>query len=415
MNYFSEKYLTLVGNVQSGKTHEEIQYTWESVKHHNVPVIFVIRNIIADQLQLMTRFKPFDIHIKPVSELTLATGVSFLNSKGVIIALCNQYQLFKVKKILALYHGRYNVCIDEVDFSIKTRNMDSLLDRFLTDIKHKATHILGATATPMALLHDTTIGSFKKMKNKDNYRGINELIVKHVKSGVFNKADSDCEAIYTIYDSLLKKDNVRILHTVSKKKMYHYSLLEFLHTTYPQFTVLTYNGDGIRCIPHSEYDGTPFAKRRSANVYGQFNRKYHIQGNEHIFENFSISEVLQLLLEHTHIAIISGTLASRGISFVSSDYSTHLTDQYLYTSSSSHGENILQSLRILGCYKDTEPLTLWCSERIWKQLLDHNKLVNKFIEQLSDSREWMVKLRTIEYTRPESPVTRPKLNPLVSR
>ena len=100
-----------------------------------------------------------------------------------------------------------------------------------------------------------------------------------------------------------------------------------------------------------------------------------------MFENYNISEVLQILKNdpihnHQFISIISGHLASRGISFVSSDYSLHLTDQYFSPGTNTHGENLLQSLRILGCYKDNNPLTLWCSEQTWKLIVQQNNFIN---------------------------------------
>ena len=63
MNYFDCKYLTLVGHVQSGKTHEEINYTYQSVEN-GFPVIFIVRNITADQLQLVARIHEFNKTVK---------------------------------------------------------------------------------------------------------------------------------------------------------------------------------------------------------------------------------------------------------------------------------------------------------------------------------------------------------------
>ena len=54
------KYLTLVGHVQSGKTHEEINYCYNSIYEYQIPVIFIVRNIRADQLQLIARIKTYN-------------------------------------------------------------------------------------------------------------------------------------------------------------------------------------------------------------------------------------------------------------------------------------------------------------------------------------------------------------------
>ena len=49
-------YITLVGNIQSGKTNELINYCYTSVNYYKIPVIFILRNIKADLLQLLNRF-----------------------------------------------------------------------------------------------------------------------------------------------------------------------------------------------------------------------------------------------------------------------------------------------------------------------------------------------------------------------
>ena len=94
----TDKYLTLIGHVQSGKTAEEINYCWESVKSQEVPVIFVVRNITADQLQLRARFKQFDINVRTLSSLNITQASNFMESPGVLILLCNKFQIYKTLK-----------------------------------------------------------------------------------------------------------------------------------------------------------------------------------------------------------------------------------------------------------------------------------------------------------------------------
>ena len=100
MDYFDHRYLALVGHVQSGKTNEEISYCYNSIEHHKTPVVFLTRNIIADQLQLRDRFQSFNIDTTLLSHSTLDEGVHVLQSTGIIILLCNQYQLHRMKQIL---------------------------------------------------------------------------------------------------------------------------------------------------------------------------------------------------------------------------------------------------------------------------------------------------------------------------
>lgn len=411
-------YLTLVGHVQSGKTLEEINYCFYSVKHQNIPVIFLVRNITADQLQLRNRFLETrsELDVQILSSLKKHEAVEFLNTTGILISLCNHYQLEKIKQILIKYKGIYNLCIDEVDFSVKTKDETSMIDPLLSQIKEGANHILGATATPFALFSsETNLTKIKKIKPHSNYRGIDTLQINYVKPNISIYARSDYLTIKKIYTRLLQKDTCILLHSVHKTKAVHHDLQDYISDKFPDFTVITYNGDGIRVVCPKR-DLTPFVKKKSVNKHGIL-VKYHIIESDkvyHLFENYNISEVLQILKydpvhEHKHISIISGHLASRGISFVSSDYSLHLTDQYFVPGDKTHGENLLQSLRILGCYVDNVPLTLWCSENTWKLIVQQNNFINNLINACDNSKQWLVQIQEISIIKPENPITRPKL------
>jgi len=416
-----KNYLTIIGHVQSGKTNEEINYCWNSVNNDKVPVVFIVRNITADQLQLRSRFDE-RMETKLLKHLTVEKAVEFMESIGIIILLCNETQLNKMKKIITAFGKPYNVCIDEADFSIKSKDHTTPVDFHLDFIKQNATFILGATATPFALFSsDQSVTKIKKIKPNNNYYGIDSLNVKYVDSYIIRSEEDfplcDMSAMDSIYESFMEKERGMILHTVVKERENHFKIQRYLSNIYPKMTVITYNGDGIKVICKRR-NNIPFADRKEVNSYGQLINKYFILEQVdtfiHYFKNYSISEVLQLLVDdpehdHTHICIIAGHLASRGISFVSSDYSLHLTDQYLYAAKSTHGENLLQSLRILGCYQQTDPLTLWCSEKTWNTILIHNKIINDLVRGVHNSTQWMAKIKDVYINKPPSPLTRPRL------
>jgi hypothetical protein len=417
----STKYLTLIGHIQSGKTNEEINYCHSSVKKYNLPVIFVVRNITADQLQLRDRFSQskHDLDVYLLNTIDIPQGIQILNNLGVIILLCNEHQLKKVMNILKGYRGEYNLCIDEVDFSIKTKNFSSKVDILMNCIKSSANHILGATATPFAVFScERNLTKIKKIRPGKNYHGLESLNVNFVDSVInYEFPYSDCFNIKKIYTTLLAKPKAFLLHTVVKEIEKQRKLFDYIRDLYQDFTVVLYNGEGIDvCCPKRK--APALAKKKSLNRYWQLINKYSVYDDGlmevHSFTNYSISEVLQIIIDdpyftHTHISLIAGHLASRGISIVSSDYSLHLTDQYLHSSKKTHGENLLQSLRILGCYKDSLPLNLWCSETTWETILNQNEIINRLVNDTQNSKEWLVKLTKIEITRPKVPMTRPKL------
>ena len=94
------KYVALVGHVQSGKTNEELKYCFQSTIIHKLPVIFIVRNITADQLQLYHRINDFNnknncnLICKILSHMNDIDN--FLNNRGIIILLCNCPQLKKI-------------------------------------------------------------------------------------------------------------------------------------------------------------------------------------------------------------------------------------------------------------------------------------------------------------------------------
>jgi hypothetical protein len=54
---------------------------------------------------------------------------------------------------------------------------------------------------------------------------------------------------------------------------------------------------------------------------------------------------------------------------------------------------------------------LWCSEICWKRILQHNDLINNLVNGVNNESEWLVKIKNIIINKPESPLTRPGLNP----
>ena len=420
MNYFECKYLTLVGHVQSGKTHEEINYTYQSIEN-GFPVIFIVRNITADQLQLVARIHEFNKTVKNALKVMILNHFSIeeiassMENKSVTILLCNSTQLRKMRNVLKIYQGGYHVVIDEVDFSIKSKSPDaSETDHILRQIKNGANHILGATATPVAVFTtEKTVNKFVKMSPGKNYHGIESLNVEFVDNFVTNDPRSDTATINKIYNTLLNKTKAVVLHNVTKKRKNHTALLNFISGLFPTFTYIIYNGDGIKVVCKNR-EPIPFTNPRNINRYGQNILRYHLLTDFHFFENYSISEVLQLLVDdpfysHTHISIISGNLASRGVSFVSSDYSLHLTDQYFNPGAQTHGESYLQSLRILGCYRDNLDLTLWCNERTWNRIVQHNDIINNLVNNVHNESQWLSKIKRVIVSKPDNPLTRPKL------
>jgi len=63
------KYLALVGYSDSSKINEEINYCFSSINHYKTSVLFVVKNVRSEQLQLFSRFEKTNLPVKLLSEL----------------------------------------------------------------------------------------------------------------------------------------------------------------------------------------------------------------------------------------------------------------------------------------------------------------------------------------------------------
>jgi hypothetical protein len=68
----------------------------------------------------------------------------------------------------------------------------------------------------------------------------------------------------------------------------------------------------------------------------------------------NVSKIIDRFIDHPHLIFVASRLASRTVSYVSSDFSRHLTTQISKIKSSL--TNFLQGLRICGIYKDSPSL-----------------------------------------------------------
>jgi hypothetical protein len=90
----------------------------------------------------------------------------------------------------------------------------------------------------------------------------------------------------------------------------------------------------------------------------------------------TISNIIDSLIKHQKIILIANRLSNRGLSYVSSDYTRHLTHQI--TRVRRNVTSFIQSLRILGIYNDKPKLVLIIPENDKKIFEKYKKIVNDF-------------------------------------
>lgn len=373
---FLEKYnknlredILLSGSVQAGKTNELLFYCWWSIFICRRRVIYMCRNITADKIQLLDRIKLFNEQIVVNPKYHIPISVKKI---GLTCILANHHQ---IKTSLDLFENiEYNLCIDEIDTSIKSRYKNEFkIQEHFDKLREKALHQIGATATEFAVLSTKkTLTSILVLREPDNYYGLTSLKRRYINHNTESSRmafENDIPNIRTIYPRLMKRDSFFILHSSSSFKFVHMDTLEYLAQHYPEITVFTYNGD-FTYMKVGINQPIPFANKK---------RVKNNEGLLRIPRGIPISEVIQEVKSHPYLCCISGHLAGRGISFVSSDYSRHLTDQYYSPSNSAHGETIIQGIRICGRYNDNPELNLWISRLNWGHITQQYRILKNMV------------------------------------
>ena len=345
----SKKYQLLTGQVQSGKTNEIINYCYWSIYQKQKSVLVVFQNIRYDILQFNSRLENFNKQLNGSLEpLQSYTIDDFDNSSPKLyVALGNYKQIGKCLKVIDV---EFNMCLDEADLLIKTGNKKTAVEKVFYPLKSKASHILGVTATNLAILfHEKSLSDIKILKPPQDYHDYQKL----------NKVAIPPNQIAgrtLAYDSFNNQPSGFMLHIEKHRKNDQLILADTMYKIYPDILFIVYNGNGIYVFPHSQRHliiGDHYPNDLTFN----FKR------------TITISHLLQRVKDTNirKISVISGRMAGRGVSFVSEDFMLHITDQLYLPSSSTHDESMAQHLRILGRYRECD-INLYAKKSVINKL-----------------------------------------------
>lgn len=199
--------------------------------------------------------------------------------------------------------------------------------------------IVMVSATPYATIFTGGANCITDMITLDvpaNYFGVNSF--DHQATDIYPKQGRgyspalDAKNLHTVMNGFLSyKPGGRLLINVSQNTDDHNNISGYLMALYPKVTFVEFN-------------------KSKANILNNFNGTTGYD---------SINDAIQALKDehastgkHHHIVIISGKMAARGISFVSTDYKWHLTHQYYVPAKSTNMDIIMQNLRLCGCYPE---------------------------------------------------------------
>lgn len=351
---FEKKYISVKGHVQSGKTLFMI-HACKFFIQQKLSCVFVLRNSYADREQLYNRLT---LSYSYPYVLKKVNGKAFPEKKQniphILFSLGNSSNLKKLGNKLQSSTIPFVLFIDEVD---AVDYGSSIKMEYILDLKQKSYCTFGISATIMDTLfrENITPDHLLLLRVPQNYKGI--LKINMVP---FFSDDS-------LFSSKKQDDLFDFLPDLE-------GFIEEYVNNYNDHNDHKYNHPRIclfnisRCIEPYDRLQTQLNKKYKNIVFLVYNG-YGVsykKGDVEWTEKITISKALQTIKDtgekNSIIFIFSGDLAGRGISFVSEDYGWHLTDEVLIVSDKTDEPDLIQKVRLCGCYDDTIPLTLYSKE-----------------------------------------------------
>jgi hypothetical protein len=286
------------GNVQSGKTKEIVKKIREETVFKKV---LVIQSLATCLSQYITRLIDEKIRFEVISRDTLSLDLE----ADVYVVMGNRYRYDHFTAAFEKDPFCFTLIVDEVD--LITRNCPFIKNPYAV----KQIHV---TATPYTL--KPVYESVSDVPQSINYYGLvnNKLTVSY-----------EDDILVSVDNFLKDPSGMLLINRLSKvsemKKIV--KQLSSLHTNVPVILLSNF-------------------------------KKAYLNGKVFRINVSNVSKITDRFIDHPHIIFVANRLASRTVSYVSSDFSRHLTTQITMIKSSV--TNFIQGLRICGIYKDSPSL-----------------------------------------------------------
>ena len=336
----------------------------------------------------------------------------------------------------------YAVFMDEYDEIIKSRSdiseMENISDKerkdFEKNVKRVEKHSnfirdnsfinVGVTATllaPMLTENKLKLGDIFSLTPQDNYVGfgsdrihiidINDHLTK-IRNKIkldFNKLEYLINEVDNSVDLEENKDYSLLLINISDDTDDHKEINSIFKNYFTEWSCVVLNSKGedgeIECsLPYPIYSDIKY-KLGTFTLDSEGKKTYTINKitstlpHDHLlavnttreereyskyeikFNNCSISDIItKLMTFNNKVAIVSGKMACRGLSFVDNSYRKHITDMIYVPSNTSSLTRNLQDMRIFGnFYNDGIKINLYTSDAIYKEdiksYLDNQKKI----------------------------------------
>ena len=304
--------------------------------------------------------------IKKLNSSNLKDFNNDLNKLSILFGISNDINICNINSFLKESNKPYILFIDEVDFVDSGCGKKNINLQFL---KKNSYCIFGVSGTIMDVLvkEDILSKNIIILKTPNNYKGIinNMINMKEINKKVKYSSKKDI--------NLLEKNKFI-------EEFVDYYITKEVNENHPNICLINITRCINPCFKAQEDLSLKYLKYEKSLTIIVYNSQGIVVNdginkfNGYDIGCFTISSVLQYLKDnggckkYPYILIFSGDLSGRGISFVSTDYKWHLTDELLIASNISDEPELQQKIRLCGCYNDDLPLTLYSTKRILDDL-----------------------------------------------
>lgn len=400
-----------------------------------IPLNYAVLNLNANITGDTTRDELDDTADEDMNKI-----IEFLNPKskqnGTIICMTNKFRLNSLNKIYELARIGTDetqplvAIVDESDSLCSTKKEvgDRKMNIKFSEIFNKCTTSFGFTATPMKMLRDTgfNITETTILPASETYLGISDfsIITTYTDDDTrIKRGESVFEAVPTIekfFEDTSKKSpyfiktdtGIHILPVISLISVsayikHHNEILDHMvenRKKYGKFTTIVWNGTSTRIFCSTLYDEGP--KTIKIPVYGdKAEYSTYERPGYYTFKSCQISDILQFLKDNGgherfgNIFIVAGMYCDRGISYMSTDYTYFLTQQFYIPTPTAVLDTCTQYMRLCGDYRmikdnvyigekkiEYKP-TLYTTTAVAKSLKTYMEIVGASVKAASEAGE----------------------------
>ena len=310
----TKRKILIHGHIQSGKTAEIFKIA-QNPMYEGMDKVIVIQNTLLVLQQYLARF----------NEQGLADRVVVVDSryehreqdKDIVLLMNNKYRYAHFIKMTG-NNKKFVLIIDEADQCIQSKNIRALTEQ------NEAMHMYYVTATPKCreFSQPDYFHEIKMLDAAEDYKGLEHVHIQYAQS-----MDPEEHVARFVQDQQVATGMMLVNSVAKVQKMRTYAA-EWSQK-YPEVPVVLVTAK----------------------------KSIFLAGVESKLGKRSVQKIIDAHMHFPKILFIANRLSMRGLSYVSSDYTRHLTHQFSHFKH-THVSNALQKMRLLGKYADTTPLRL---------------------------------------------------------